>query len=224
MKGFFVTGTDTEIGKTWCSLGLIARLQQDGHCVATMKPIASGCESTADGLRNDDALKLQAQASLSQPYDRINPFAFSPAIAPHIAAAEAGVRIDIDAVADTARELGNQCDYMVIEGVGGWQVPLNEQDSVADMAARLELPVILVVGLRLGCINHALLTAESIRARGCMLAGWIGNIVDPQMQEQQNNIDAITARIHAPLLGVVPHLKKLEVKAIAEQLSLPRPD
>lgn len=221
MKGFFVTGTDTEIGKTWCSLGLIARLQQDGHCVTTMKPVASGCESTSEGLRNDDALKLQAQASLSQPYERINPFAFAPAIAPHIAAAEAGVRIDIDAVADTARELGNQCDYMVIEGVGGWQVPLNEQDNVADMAARLDLPVILVVGLRLGCINHALLTAESIRARGCNLVGWIGNIVDPQMQEQQNNIDAIAARINSPLLGVIPHLQKLESNVIAEHLSLP---
>jgi dethiobiotin synthetase len=224
MKGFFVTGTDTEIGKTWCSLGLIARLQQDGHCVAAMKPIASGCESTAEGLRNDDALKLQAQASLASPYEHINPFAFAPAIAPHIAAAEAGVRIDIDAIAASARELSSQCDRIVIEGVGGWQVPLNEQDNVADMAARLDLPVILVVGLRLGCINHALLSAESIRARGCNLVGWIGNTVEPQMQEQQNNIEAIAKRINAPLLGVVPHLQELDAKAMAKHLSLPSED
>lgn len=221
MNGFFVTGTDTEIGKTWCSLGLIARLQQEGYTVSAMKPVASGCDRTAEGLRNDDALKLQAQASTQLPYDRVNPYAFEPAIAPHIAAAEAGVAIEPQSIVERCAELSSKSDYCVVEGVGGWQVPLGDNTSVAGLAAALGLPVILVVGLRLGCINHALLSAESIRASGCRLAGWIANNVTPEMERQEGNIQAIGQRIDAPLLGVVPYMQGLSAATVATHLDLP---
>lgn len=219
-KGYFITGTDTEVGKTWCTLGLICALQQRGQSVAAMKPVASGCERTADGLRNDDALRLQAQASVALPYELINPYAFAPAIAPHLAAAQSGVTIEIGAIVDAFQQLRREADITLVEGVGGWQVPLNEQESVADLARALGLPVILVVGLRLGCINHALLTAESIRAAGCSLAGWIANGTEPAMTEQQNNIESIRQRIAAPLLGSVPFQPHLQASAIAEYLTL----
>lgn len=221
MRGFFVTGTDTEIGKTWCSLGLMAHLQQQGHRVAAMKPVASGCVATAEGLRNDDALKLQAQASLVLPYEQVNPYAFEPAIAPHLAAEAAGLSIDIDAIASQCCDITQRCDSVIVEGVGGWQVPLNAEHSVADLAAVLGLPVILVVGLRLGCINHALLSAASIRARGCTLAGWIGNCVDAQLPQLSGNIRAIEARIDTPLLGVVPYQPSQDAPGIAAHLTLP---
>lgn len=221
MKGFFITGTDTEIGKTWCSLGLIARLQQDGHRVAAMKPVASGCEITADGLRNDDALKLQAQASVSLAYEAVNPYAFEPAIAPHIAAENSDSRIVLSRITEVFDLIPPEADYTVVEGVGGWRVPLNDEQTVADLAKALGLPVILVVGLRLGCINHALLTAEAIHADGCSLAGWVGNCVEPQMAQQANNIRSIEQRIGTPLLGVVPYHERLSPEAIAASLSLP---
>lgn len=221
MKGFFVTGTDTEIGKTWCSLGLIARLQQDGQRVAAMKPVASGCEVTPDGLRNDDAQKLQMQASVQLPYELVNPYAFQPAIAPHIAAEESGRRITLPGITDAFNHVRTEADYTIVEGVGGWRVPLNEEQTVADLARALGLPVILVVGLRLGCINHALLSAEAIRADGCTLAGWIGNGVDPEMAQQANNIHTLEKWLDAPLLGVVPYQQALSAEAIATHLTLP---
>jgi len=219
-SGYFITGTDTEVGKTWCSVGLMAYLQQQGKTVIAMKPIASGCEQTAEGLRNDDALKLVGQASVALPYEQVNPYAFEPAIAPHIAAAQAGVTLSLDTITETLKQIRDKADITIVEGVGGWQVPLNETQNVSNLARTLELPVILVVGLRLGCINHALLTAESIRATGCELAGWIGNSVDPQMLEQQDNIESIKQRIGAPLLGIIPHLETLSPKTIAEKLTL----
>jgi dethiobiotin synthetase len=219
-RGFFITGTDTEVGKSWCTIGLMARLQQQGHSVVGMKPVASGCTETAAGLRNEDALLLQRQSSLEAPYELINPYAFRPAIAPHLAAAQAGQRIKLGKIIERFIQLEAKADYIVVEGVGGWLVPLNEEEGVADLAVALQLPVILVVGLRLGCINHALLTAESIRASGCTLAGWIANTVTPQMVESQPTIDAIAQRIDAPLLGTVPHLSTLNAATIAAQLTI----
>ncbi len=216
-EGYFITGTDTEVGKTWCTVGLIAALQQQGKTVAGMKPVASGCEHTPEGLRNDDALRLQAQASIALPYDSVNPYAFEPAAA-HLAAAQSGVTIRLDTIIERFRQIQGKADITIVEGVGGWQVPLNESESVADLARALELPVILVVGLRLGCINHALLTAESVHAAGCRLAGWIANSVDPQMSQQMENIQSIEQRIDAPLLGVVPYQTHLLGSAIAEHL------
>ncbi len=214
-KGFFITGTDTEVGKSWCTVGLMAKLQQQGQSVVGMKPVASGCSETREGLRNEDALLIQQQASKLIDYAIINPYSFAPAIAPHIAAAQSGERIKLGRITEQFIHLKNEADTVVVEGVGGWQVPLNDNESVADLALALKLPVILVVGLRLGCINHALLTAESIRQTGCTLAGWIANSLHTDMGEQQQNIDAIAQRIDAPLLATVPHLKALDARAVA---------
>jgi dethiobiotin synthetase len=219
-KGFFITGTDTEVGKTLCTVGLMAKLQQQGHSVVGMKPVASGCTETPDGLRNDDALMIQRQASRMVDYEVINPYCFLPAIAPHIAAAQGGRRIKLGKIVERFIQLKAQADYVVVEGVGGWQVPLNDDETVADLVLALKLPVILVVGLRLGCINHALLTAESVRASGCQLIGWIANTLCDEMPGQALNIQAIETRIAAPLLGVVPHLGTLQAEVIAEHLHM----
>lgn len=219
-KGFFITGTDTEIGKTWCSTGVMAKLQLQGYSVVGMKPIASGCSETHEGLRNDDALLLQQQASITIDYDLVNPYHFLPAIAPHIAAEQAGTRIKVGKIVEKYLQLRERANYTIVEGVGGWQVPLNDEEGVAELAQALKLPVILVVGLRLGCINHALLTAESIRANGCQLAGWIANTPAKPMTQQTENIRAIAQRINVPLLGVVPHLDKYHPERIAEHLTL----
>lgn len=219
-SGFFITGTDTEVGKTWCSLGLMAKLQQQGKTVVAMKPVASGCTETTAGLRNEDALLLQAQGSAPIDYGLINPYAFAPAIAPHIAAEQSGQRIDINTIKQNLQRLQQQAEIVIVEGVGGWQVPINENESVADLARALDLPVILVVGLKLGCINHALLSAESIRSAGCRLAGWIANTINPHMAAMAENIQAIEARIGAPLLGIVPNQDKLDASGIAASLSL----
>jgi dethiobiotin synthetase len=219
-RGFFITGTDTDVGKSWVTAGLMVKLQQQGRRVVGMKPVASGCSDTPAGLRNADALLLQRLGSVVIDYDTINPYRFLPAIAPHLAAAQAGQRIKVGKIVEQFIRLKRQADCVVVEGVGGWQVPLNESETVADLAVALQLPVILVVGLRLGCINHALLTAESIRASGCTLGGWIANTVDTTMALPQDVVAAIAQRIDAPLLGVVPHLEQLDAGAIAARLAL----
>jgi dethiobiotin synthetase len=217
-RGFFITGTDTDVGKSWITVGLMAKLQQQGLIVVGMKPVASGCTETADGLRNADALLLQRQGSTAVDYALINPYPFTPAIAPHLAAAQAGQRIKLGKITERFIQLKGMAEYVVVEGVGGWLVPLNEDESVADLAVALQLPVILVVGLRLGCINHALLTAEAIRASGCTLAGWVANTLSNDMPELTQNIHAIETRIGTPLLGVVPHLDHLQPHLIAGAL------
>jgi dethiobiotin synthetase len=201
-RGYFVTGTDTGVGKTLVSQALLHRLRQTSASVAGFKPVASGCQLTAEGLRNEDALALQQASSVAMPYATVNPYAFAPPVAPHLAAQVAGVTIDcafiqrsIDAV---------PAEQIVVEGVGGWLVPLNEQQTIADLAQLLNLPVVLVVGLRLGCINHALLTAAAIQARGLELAGWVANQIDPAFSFCEENIAAIDARVGAPLLMRIP--------------------
>lgn len=221
-KGWFITGTDTGIGKTWISAGLMHALRERGLAVAGMKPIASGCKSTPQGLRNEDALMIQGQCSRDVPYERINPFAFAPAIAPHIAAAETSVEIDFAPIADQYDALAAGVDRMVVEGVGGWLVPLNSRETVADLAQHLGLPAILVVGIRLGCINHALLTAEAIMARRVPLAGWVANLVEPATARLEENIATLSRTIGAPLVGVVPHLDGPDIGRVAEALDFER--
>lgn len=201
--GLFVTGTDTGIGKTRVALALLAALQARGLTAVGMKPVASGCARGAAGLRNDDALALMARGSLVLDYAAVNRYAFEPAIAPHIAAAQVGVRIDLEAIAADYAALAGRADAVVVEGVGGWLVPLNERESVADLAARLGLPVVLVVGMRLGCINHALLSAAAIRTRGLKFAGWVANCVDPAMAELEANIATLRGWMGVPLVGVM---------------------
>ncbi len=208
MAGIFVAGTDTDVGKTHVALGLIAALQQRGLCVAAMKPVSAGCElggSEGDrGLRNDDALQLSAQSSLSIPYPILNPYAFEPAIAPHIAAQAVGVSMRLDVLVRACTVIETQADVVVVEGAGGWLVPVNARETLADLAVGLGFPVVLVVGVRLGCLNHALLSAESIRARGLMLAGWVANEISAQTACVEENIAALSQRLQTPLLGRVP--------------------
>ena len=219
--GYFVTGTDTGVGKTMVTLALMQRLQDQGKTVAAMKPVASGCEPQAAGMRNADALLLQRQASVALAYELVNPYAFEPPIAPHLAAAQAGVRINLENILGTHQRLAVRADCVLVEGVGGWQVPLNKDETLADLARLLGLDVIMVVAVRLGCLNHALLTAAAIEAAGCTLAGWVANGLPPVPECASENINTLKSMISAPLLGVLPEFQGLDVKRVSEKLSLP---
>jgi dethiobiotin synthetase len=219
--GFFITGTDTEVGKTTVAAGLLHAARLAGLSTAAVKPVASGCESTAAGLRNGDALALQAECSLALDYAQINPFAFAPAIAPHLAAQQAGVALDVGAlVAPVRRVLDMQAEFTVVEGAGGWRVPLSGAASLSDVAIALGLPVILVVGIRLGCINHALLTAQAIAADGLQLAGWVANVVDPQTANIEDILATLAERLPAPCVGQVPWLLRASAAEVAAYLQL----
>ncbi|MGB5471991.1 MAG: dethiobiotin synthase [Gammaproteobacteria bacterium] len=219
-RGFFVTGTDTGVGKTVVALGLMQCLQDQGFVVAGMKPVASGCEATAEGLRNADAVQLQQQASCQLDYGLVNPVALAAPIAPHLAAQQAGIAISVDAIRQAFDELVARVDCVVVEGIGGWRVPLNDRDTVAELAAALGLDVILVVGMRLGCLNHALLSAESIARSGLHLAGWVANCLPPVPEALDENVNTLKTRLSVPLLGVVPGLGVPDVRAVAAVLDL----
>ena len=215
---YFLTGTDTEIGKTFITCALLHRARRDGLRAAGLKPVAAGTD--ASGL-NEDVENIRAASNIDLPRHLINPYCFAPAIAPHIAAAEAGVTIDlapIRAACETARQ---QADLVIVEGVGGFCVPLGENQGSDDLAVTLGLPVILVVGMRLGCISHALLTAEAIAARGLPLAGWVANRIDPTMSRFEENLATLQSRLAAPLLGVVPHAPAGGASGAADFLRLP---
>lgn len=212
---WFVTGTDTEIGKTVVAAALLHAFSAQGFRTAALKPVSAGCRRTGEGLRNGDAETLMASASVALPYDTVNPFAFEPPIAPHIAAAEAGTPIEMPVIRGTLEQAQARAEIVVVEGAGGWLVPLGPDETMADMADALQLPVILVVGMRLGCLNHALLTAESIRTRGLPLAGWVGNAVDPEFDRAGANLQALTERIEAPCLGYVPRLSRPTPERVA---------
>lgn len=218
MKGIFVTGTDTGCGKTEVSLGLMAAWQVRGIRTLGMKPVATGCARGPSGLQNADAQRLQAQGSSLAPYGLVNPYAFQPPIAPHIAAGQAEVEIELGPIAGACRTLAAESDLVVVEGVGGWRVPLSASLSVSDLPKALDLPVLMVVGLRLGCLNHALLTAESIRAQGAHLAGWVANGIDPGMLETDANLATLAALIGSPCIGVVPWLRPPQPLEVADYL------
>ena len=204
-RDFFVTGTDTGVGKTLASVALLRALRRRGLSVAGMKPVASGSFRTPGGLRNEDALALAAEGSRAWPYELVNPWCFEPAIAPHIAAAEAGVEIELEPVTSAFRQLQRDTDAVIVEGAGGFLVPLGPRLSFADLPGALELDLILVVGLRLGCLNHALMTVESIERRRLRIAGWVGNCIDPDFSRPAANVDALQGRVPAPCLGIIPH-------------------
>ena len=210
MSGYFIAGTDTGVGKTLIATALISRLVEAGQRVAAMKPVSAGCIRTSEGCLNDDVAQLRQAANVTLPLDLINPYAFEPAIAPHIAAQQVGVEIDLARIEQAFRQIEVQADTVIVEGVGGFLVPLNRKQTAADMAQRLNLPVILVIGMRLGCLNHALLTVEAIQRRGIPLAGWIANRIDPDMLAFDANLASLQARISAPLWGVIPPLRVKE--------------
>ncbi len=203
-RGVFVTGTDTEVGKTHYSCRLLRTLNKQGISTAAMKPVASGAAYIETRLRNDDALQLLAAANTTTDYETCNPYCFEPAIAPHLAARQAGQRIDLNVIASHFSILQKQADITIVEGVGGWLVPLNESQRVADLAMQLKLPVILVVGMRLGCINHALLSAEAIIDSGLELLGWVANTMETDFPMFEENIEAIGQRLSVPCLDVLP--------------------
>jgi len=222
-SAYFIAGTDTEVGKTTISAGLLQAARRNGWSTLGAKPVASGCDVTPGGLRNSDALALMAESTLELPYSAINPFAFEPAIAPHIAAQEAEVALTVQAVLPPMREvLAQPVDFTLIEGAGGWRVPLAGQDSLSDLAIALGLPVILVVGVRLGCINHAVLTAEAIARDGLTLAGWVANIIDPRTSRLEANLATLAERLPAPCIGQVPRLPRATAGVIADHLDLSR--
>jgi dethiobiotin synthetase len=216
----FVTGTDTGVGKTRIAAALCHGLAARGRRVAGMKPVASGCVSTPEGLRNEDATALLEAMNVRAAYDEVNPYAFEPAIAPHIAAREAGIDIDFERLDRAFERLRLQAETMIVEGAGGWLAPLDATRSFADLAARWQLEVILVVGLRLGCLNHALLTVESIELRGLKLLGWVGNSIDPRFPRKAENIATLRERIAAPCLGILPFRRNFNISDTAAGLAL----
>ena len=205
-KGFFITGTDTCVGKTVISAALTRALVASGLRVAVMKPIASGSDPTPDGLRNSDALALMAAANVTASYGAVNPYCFQPPISPHIAASEANVAIDLTFLRSRFDSLAAASDCIIVEGAGGWLAPISDAATMADLAAALALPVLLVVGLRLGCLNHALLTRESLRTRGVAFAGWVANAIDPHFDRPAENLATLSARLGEPPLACVPFL------------------
>lgn len=215
---YFVTGTDTDVGKTLISCALLHGFAAQGKRVVGMKPIAAGCDE--QGV-NEDVRLLCAASNVLLGRGQVNPYCFEQAVAPHLAARFIGVRINLARIVESYRELAGQADVVIVEGAGGFCVPLNDEQDSVDMAVKLKLPVILVVGMRLGCLNHALLTVQAIHASGLLLAGWVANCVDGQMAMLNENIAALQQRIDAPLLGIVPYHAVLpDAREIAASLDL----
>ena len=203
--GFFVTGTDTGVGKTLVACSLLRAFAGCDMKVVGMKPVASGAELRAGALVNEDVERLIESGNVIAPREHVNPYCFEPPIAPHIAARQAGVTISLDRIVASARVLAALADSVIVEGVGGFRAPLGANIDTAELAARLALPVVLVVGLRLGCLSHAMLTVESVRARGLKLAGWVANHIDPEMVAVEDNVRALEERIDAPRLARIAH-------------------
>jgi dethiobiotin synthetase len=218
--GYFITGTDTGVGKTLIACAILRHFARQGRRVAGMKPIAAGTSAGAGVWRNDDVAALAAASTVKVEREDVNPYCFELPVAPHIGADEASIVIDITVIERSFASLRAVADIVVVEGVGGFLVPLNAREDGADLAARLDLPVILVVGMRLGCLSHALLTAEAIAARGLRLGGWVANCIDPKMAKAEENLAALRERIDAPLLGKVPFLSRVDAELAAKALDL----
>lgn len=205
----FITGTDTEVGKTFVACALLQALMNAGNSVFALKPVAAGAEEINGQWQNDDALALQHHASFKLDYDLINPCLLKTPIAPHLAAAQEGQSIRVDTLVSHCRHiLTSQTGFALIEGAGGWRVPVNDQEYLSDLAIRLQLPVIMVVPIRLGCLNHALLTAEAVRHDGLPLAGWVANQIQPDYTPTNALIDTLNQRLAAPCLGRIPLFKE----------------
>lgn len=220
-RSLYVTGTDTGVGKTVASTALLHRLQAAGRSAVGMKPVASGCERTDEGWRNDDALRLQAASQPRPAYDDINPYALEMATAPQLAARAMGVGVSLARIGGAHDRLLAQADVVVVEGVGGWAAALDDGLDQAALVAMLDLPVVLVVGLRLGCLSHAQLTARAVAMDGLSLIGWIGSSVDPRFAERDEYVELLSDALPAPCLGVLPHAASPDSRALAQWLSLP---
>ena len=218
MAHYFITGTDTGVGKTFVTCALLFTLKAQGIASIGMKPIAAGGEMTPEGLNNADVEALHLASGVKLQREDLNCYLLSEPIAPHIAAANEDIDIDLDVIRQRFDQLAELADVVLVEGVGGFIVPLGDSINTADLAQDLDLPVILVVGMRLGCLNHALLTQEAILARGLTLAGWVANQIDPHMAELDANIEALEERIRAPLLGVIEWQRQPDAESISLDL------
>ena len=220
-RGVFITGTDTEVGKTVVTCGLLAALVAQGKKAVGMKPVACGGEPRAEFIVNDDVERLLAAGNVNAPRADVNPYCFAPPIAPHIAARQAGVIIEIGRIERSFDALARLAEVVVVEGVGGFQVPLGPGVDTAQLAVRLALPVVLVVGMRLGCLNHGLLTADAVRRSGLELAGWVANHVDPDMAVAEDNVQALDERIGAPRIGRISFVRNPDPRVVAASLRIP---
>jgi dethiobiotin synthetase len=217
-KGYFITGTDTNVGKTWSTIALMRYFKKHGESVIGMKPVASGCFMKDGRLRNEDALLIQRNASLLIDYDLVNPYAYQLPVSPHLA----GINnpVSLADIVGKFNVLKGLAEVVLVEGAGGWHAPLNDREAISDLAKALALPVILVVAVRLGCINHARLTCEAIQHAGLTCAGWIAVCADPRMLKCHENIETIKIALNVPLLGVLPYLTNADFDFLAEQLAL----
>ncbi len=214
---YFVTGTDTGVGKTLVSCALLHAFAARGRTVVGMKPVAAGCEGDE---MNEDVRQLRAASNVLAGLGQINPYSFVRPVAPHLAARHVGIRISLARILEAYSELDAQSDVVIVEGAGGFLVPLNDEQDSAEMTRRMNIPVVLVVGMRLGCINHALLTVEVIAARGLPLAGWVANVLDADMAMLDENIATLKKRIAAPLLAIVPYQAQPDAREVAALLNL----
>jgi dethiobiotin synthetase len=221
-RGVFIAGTDTGVGKTLVACAVLRGLSAIGLRVSGMKPVAAGARRIRGAWYNEDVAQLRAAGNVDSPPQWVNPYCFTPAIAPHIAAKEAGQVISIARIAGKYACLARSADVVVVEGAGGLLVPLGSRHVVADIPLRLGLPVVLVVGMRLGCLNHALLSAEALRSRGLVFAGWVANEIDPGMSRREQNLDALRKRLGAPLLGRIRHARKPHPESAARALDINR--
>lgn len=217
-RGFFITGTDTNTGKTWATVSLMHYFQRQGKSVAGMKPVASGCFRQQGSLKNEDALLIQANATAFVEYDLVNPYSYEKPVSPHIAGAENPMSAEV--VIERFTRLQDSAQIILVEGAGGWLSPLNSQMDVADLAKLLNLPIIIVVGMQLGCINHARLTWHAIKAQQLTVAGWIAVCKDPEMQELSKNIETIKKSLDVPLLGILPFMEKPDFRQLSTFLTV----
>lgn len=217
-RGYFITGTDTDVGKTWATIALMRYFKQQGKTVVGMKPVAAGCTFQDGQLKNADALLIQENASVNMDYDLINPYAYALPVSPHIAGAHNPVNLAV--IAERFNALKTEAEIVVVEGAGGWYAPLNDREDISDLARALALPIILVVAIRLGCINHAKLTYQAIQYSGLPCAGWIAVCVDPALLYLDENIQTIKAALSAPLLGVLPYMDSADFDLLAGRLVL----
>lgn len=220
---YFITGTDTDAGKTVCTAALLHKAGEQGLKTLGLKPVAAGCEDHGDGLQNGDALLHIEHSTEKLPYMQINPITLLEPIAPHIAAQRIQKPLSAQRIVGLLRGvlMINKADFICVEGAGGWRVPLNLNETFADVAKELKTPVILVVGMKLGCINHALLTYEAILRDGLEIAGWIANCVDGDMLAYEENLETLKAMIKAPCLGEVPFMQEVDIKQVSKYLTLP---
>lgn len=220
-NGLFITGTDTGVGKTWATVALMHYFKKQGQTVIGMKPVAAGCGWHKGQLKNEDALLLLNNSSQKLDYEEVNPYAFEMPVSPHLAGRKNPVRLDI--IKQAFDDLTANADVILVEGAGGWFAPLNDESDIADLVKILQIPVILVVAIRLGCINHARLTYLAIEKSGVKCAGWIAMCIDPDMVKQTENIETIKNKIAAPLLGILPYMKKMDFDSLATHIYFARP-